>query len=476
MIDGNFTRVPKLIAAPVLTALAVPLIGYLLWGLNARYVADDFCYAVLVSDHGVVGAQVFWYNTFQGRLTSTFLMVTTSLADSHIVSILPLLILCGWLAACVWANAVVFRQVGWSVGVTTAVIFAGVIVVSVMMRATVFEDLMWRPGSITYTLPLVLGTVLAVPVIRGTFGGEYNGWGWAVVVGALAFVTGEFNESMTFLQVAALVELGALAFHLHKWKKRPAHFRLLIAALIGACAALAVTALAPGNRVRAALFGPPPGFVELAQMTAQFTGLYLWTFLNWSRESILLLPVPAILVLLIPLRNLPQWSGKDILKWGALGAVAVLLLVVASILPPAYGQHQLMGNRVRNLPGYVLTLMLVYASAVVGMHIRRLAPTRLADWRVRGILFVVLFGCLVIGPLRAGASILGRLPELQANAARWEERDAALRQAAARGEQNVTTYALPQQDEVVDLTGDPRYQANRCMARYYGLETLRATP
>ena len=64
------------------------------------------------------------------------------------------------------------------------------------------------------------------------------------------------------------------------------------------------------------------------------------------------------------------------------------------------------------------------------------------------------------------------IPARQAWAAVWDQRDAQLRAAAARGETRVQVVALDSWETVYELGEDPKLLVNVCAAQFYGLKSI----
>jgi hypothetical protein len=67
------------------------------------------------------------------------------------------------------------------------------------------------------------------------------------------------------------------------------------------------------------------------------------------------------------------------------------------------------------------------------------------------------------------------VPQYQRHAARWDQRDASIRELAASGETNIVTWGLPGIANVNDLGPRPGHWINYCAAIVYGVDTISAS-
>ncbi len=64
--------------------------------------------------------------------------------------------------------------------------------------------------------------------------------------------------------------------------------------------------------------------------------------------------------------------------------------------------------------------------------------------------------------------------EFRAYAGMWDRRDREIRNVSLRGESDLTIPALSHTLNLGDITPDPQFWVNRCVAEYYGLKSIRS--
>ena len=85
---------------------------------------------------------------------------------------------------------------------------------------------------------------------------------------------------------------------------------------------------------------------------------------------------------------------------------------------------------------------------------------------------MILAICLLLGPIYATYRIAGTIETSRNIAQEWDQRDAIIREAVARGEKSVTVWYIRDLNRLGDYSSDPEFLVNRAAADYYGLETI----
>jgi hypothetical protein len=81
---------------------------------------------------------------------------------------------------------------------------------------------------------------------------------------------------------------------------------------------------------------------------------------------------------------------------------------------------------------------------------------------------------LVLYPVRAAPRVYSATYEYRYFAKAWDARNAGIRQAIAGGATDLVVVQLDSIGGVGEYKGNERDWINRCAARFYGLNTLRA--
>ncbi len=77
----------------------VPLGAHAYLGTFSRYLADDFCTAQTLRRFGFAASQSYWYTSWSGRFSSTFVISLTQSVGPRLTPWLTSLAILLWLAA-----------------------------------------------------------------------------------------------------------------------------------------------------------------------------------------------------------------------------------------------------------------------------------------------------------------------------------------------------------------------------------------
>ena len=286
-------RLLPVLAGAVGAAYLLPLLASSTVGLFSRYMADDFCTAAVARTLGLVQAEAYWYLGWSGRYAYVLLVDIASLIGPGVVPVLPAVLIVSWLAALAWSLA----QLRPWVRITAP---AAMLLATVLVSATISaipnlpQSLYWRNSSLTYTAPLVLGSLLAGIALRQTARpGHPVAW---LVVLALAFFAGGFSEIYTALQFGLFGLAVVTAFILAGRKARWRASGPWLAGLLGTAGALAAIALAPGTHSRQATLAAPPSLSWLIANSRLYSSWFVRD--AFLQHTPLLLAVAALCAML----------------------------------------------------------------------------------------------------------------------------------------------------------------------------------
>jgi hypothetical protein len=467
----------RIILLGALALLLAPLLALGAIGWFSRYAADDYCTAGQLATAGFSGAQLNLYAGWSGRFSATLFI---TLLESFGVAAVPLFAAVAvtlWLVAAAWAIRSLAAAMSWRLDFLASLIMAALLVYATLqITADMPQDLYWQTGLLTYLSPLLLATLYVGWVARCAATPRTSGR-WTLSIGicfALALLAGGTSETFAVAQLAAFALVCPLAW-LAGGRPRLV-LPLLLAGLAGAVVALAILALAPGNEVRQASASRTPLSVALPQ-AIDFT--WGWLRLTFARPNAvtlaLLVAVPAaVLATSTSLHTAP--AQRPIVRV-AIGAIALLLVVFACMLPAFYALGTNPPGRAQVIPEYVVLAGVGLAGALIGAFGReRLAPL-LGRPLVSGVATLVLAGLLVAGPILTTRRTLQQVAAAREYATRWDQLDQQVRGDRERGIQSVTVSHLASTGSVqnLDFVGaDPNDWFNQCVARYYAVSSIAA--
>ena len=454
------------------SGVALGLYAYL--AALTRPIGDDYCISARLMGYNVFQAALYKYLTTSNRFSNEFVAEFTDLFGPRGVAVLAAGSLFLWLVGLVWLlyEAAQMLRVRWNFW--TAFLLAELVaLVSYYCSANLFQSVFWRPGVMTYYLPLVLFAFIFAAILRWTrfaHGGRPSLLAVTFIFFG-AFFTGGLSETAGALHISFLGLALAAAFLWDKGATRRALLALIATALAGSLLAMFGMFITPANAIRLTGVGAPP--LPVLILRAFLYGL------QFLAESLRLLKQPAAFALgsgaLIGFFSVKfgGWETPAARKlWIALILVPVLdyLLTVASFAPSAYGQSYPV-ERVR-FPAYILfTMSLLLEGGLAGLLAAgwsRNAPR----WTTTLALLVMLVASLY--PLWITRNNLALLPDYQIRAVQWDQRDARIRELAASGKQNIVVWQLPGIANVKDLDTSAKHWVNYCAAIYYDVKTISA--
>lgn len=119
-----------------LAAFALPLLLYVITGASARFIQDDYCYAIHLRDYGWPNAAVQAYlhdSSFSGnRFALTFFLDLADLAGPLNVPALPGLMIVLWLSATYWLARGLNRAFAWDMSRLLSLLLSEALVLSLI--------------------------------------------------------------------------------------------------------------------------------------------------------------------------------------------------------------------------------------------------------------------------------------------------------------------------------------------------------
>lgn len=483
--DASLTRIALVAVLVVLAAaLVVLLIAHARIALSTRYIADDFCDAATLKSAGFFPPQFDVYRNWTGRFAAYFFMYSVHLTGPWGVGRLIAVIVLFWGLVAAWAGAQAARVISLPHPRLVGPIFGLLIVLfSIQAAPNVDESLYWLSGFFTYTLPLVFATTYIAILLHAT--------GRATTVKRtrrltaasllLTFIAAGCSEPFAATQAAVLAVLVAVA-----WRSRASAdripLRLLQAGLAGAVLGFIVLALAPGNVVRQQLFiklGLPaasiPAFVGVVPGTLI---AFFRTVLESLRPTVAaLIVIPAAIAILLHPVGTRQALPLDYRRL-ALALVLLPILgvfvTVCALAPGGYTTGMLTVGRALITPVFALAIIAVATSYIAGLAIRPRdwLPNR-ATGRAISWACVAVLACSVVVPLHLARRVYQEGAFLLRRQASWDARHELILSAVRAGKLDVVADPVPNRTGLDEIGPDPTASLNPCVARYYGLRTIK---
>ncbi len=478
-----FSILPKALPWALFTASLLPLLGLAWLGNYTRLLADDYSTSEALARLGFWQVQSFWYQTWSGRYSFTFLVSLVELSGVDIVSWLPLTGLLLWGSALFYTFRNIFKTLGLSLGSAWLGILTCLVIFGTLKGFHEFAQVIfWQTGILTYQISIIFITALIGLFLERFFLSQPRPLtGWELAAWTLVFlVGGGFSETWVIIQIT-LTGLALLTIALFPIPNKKSIYPVILFGLLASWVALIIIAKSPGNMNRDTIMAELSFSLLRSALTSAFLDLprflFEWLIANTALAMTLLLGgLSAGAMHPTPVKNsCLLWLGFGLL-FGA------YILFWAGFVP----QYAVMGIRPAERAIFMPMFMFIWAfillAVFAGSQIGAMFTAR-AAYFVRFLLTSALALTLLWVPARAAISYVNLVPHLRMYAQLWDTRDQYLRQSAARGQRDVVVDSLrrnPDLHEIqsgfwieADLQDDPDHWINQMAASYYGLKSIR---
>ena len=430
-------------ASGALAALAV-----FAWrGWYSRYLTDDYCTSSLLRTLGFFEAMAWHRANWSGRFSYFPLKAAFEYLGPWTTRITPTLMILLFIGVTLLTLRILNARTPKLAATATAATFVFALMDSSPSLTNIGGSLYWETGSVTYLPPLMLYTLwmsLFSPALRPRTA--------YVASAVLMFVAGGFSE--TSLAAQGAFTGGALLVALLLRERHAA--RVAAAGLAASLVALGVVASAPGNAVRAEIDAAPrtpiDTIIECLRLANEFIGTYLFA------DGLAVLPL-ALLAFALAIR-----IRRPEPKVALAIAAAALCGYLGAFLPAAWLLRGGPPERSLDIPNYFMIVSIVACAFAAGLRAGPL--TR----RGRTALAVVALA-LLVAPVLSIRENLETMPRIRKIAMQADDADRVLRASHGRAVALHAPWAVSHRI----FSEDHEHWSNRCVARFYGLQSFRAT-
>lgn len=459
-------RLPVLIG----TVFLLPLLVVAYSGTLARYVADDFCTATVVLDHGYLGALGYWYVSWSGRFAFFLFVDVVNLAGEWTVPLTPVFLLLAWGAvSALTIRRLTNRAASWT---WSAVLAIALVSATVALAPSLWQSVYWQTGSLTYLLPLILLTAF-VAVALHIRSMEPTSWGkrlWQLLGAALVALSVGCSETSMALVDAALIFAAAVLYVRYRRGHRDNLLATLVAALVAAAIASLIVSLAPGNHVRGGMLSAfRPELWDGALLSLAYPLVVLAEMLLFRAPGYVLLVYAVAFVAGHASGTAAPKGSKtlQLLIWVGgylcMAAAGAPSFFVVGGRPPARAE-------IETVTAVIVVILASGYLAGLRQERRAVLASRPAKRMAVAVLGTVAVALTVIsGPVMTTVNNLARTSELQAYAADIEQAESLARSAHASGASQVVVdqMRLPEMVNLADA--NPAATENHCPDQYFGV-------
>ncbi len=412
--------------------LSIPLFIRGCIGTLTRYTSDDFCWSMLISEHGFLGVQIHLYMESYGRWAASALLSLMSYAGNFTAPLLPMVAIVLFTAALAWFVYEISQKL------VLSILIAEIIVLAILTTTprTAIEPLYWQSALLTYIPPFIIGPLGGALALRLRS---------TAIAGVTACLACGFNEAISVMVLCGLI--AAIPFVDRRSSVGSDRRRFIFAAVVGAFLSTALAAVSPGNAIRRGDADLMPDPLFLVDSLRQ-TGELLWE-IALSPAGILLFVMGMALApnLGVSRRIRPLWIA-------AIG----FLLAVSATATSIYGLQKLLART-----AIVPTSSLVVTIFILGLWAGgKIVP--------RNALISLL--CAILFVIATGSQSLSLLPVMQKYERSWEVQNKTLEEAGPGDHVTIEPSLTPFRN-AWHLEEDPNWSINRCVAAYYGVASVR---
>jgi Family of unknown function (DUF6056) len=436
-------RAASVLALAAIVVMSGALVGH---ALQVSPSTDDFCNRLIATSQSLPAAVLTAYSDWTGRVVTTTVLYAT-LAAFDLFGLAPVGLALAMLFIVAAMQVATLATLGSSKARVPVAAFA-MVAMMLGLRPLTGQAVFWITGGIVYTVALVLLLAWLISMRRLFHDndqgfGALSGFAFGVLVG----------NAIELIVPIALVYGGSML-----WLKRaqltPAARRVAFWRLGGVVAGALILGLAPGNLKRAAATAGSLG-TDTTILGAELQRMMSTMFDVGA-------PMLASVAIVACIGAWLARSRESDDRPAAIEAVVFVLGAIASLLPVLLAPAQFTP---RNLYfALVVLLVAVLAFAIPALSRLRAAPIVLA-----AIAFAGAIG---------SAIVYGRhIEEARAIRASLTDQDRRLREAARAGLRDVVVPPVrivpPPTVHFIELAADASRWDNRCVARYYGLASVR---
>lgn len=475
------TNWQRIIGIILLVCLLAPLLAYAYIGTYSRFMADDYGSATIGRSKGIIGGVIFWYLTWNGRYSASFLDGLFGSIGPGITPYVPPMVIAIWLTVLI---IVIYQlTIGFQKqtrNFSSTLISIAILITTFEITPTVAQSVYWGQGMRSVVPPLILGSVF-VGVVQFHLNlnpPRKQRLYWILLCGGITLIAGGFSETYVAFQTSALAIFLILLIipiiPLSKNESTP----LIVSGFIGSLLALAIIALAPGNLIRQANYSPPPGLLQMLGIMLRGTAFFIIRLLS----TFYLITIFGIMTLSGIVgyhqyqRNPDDYSEQGLRRILFVLPPITFLLILASFAPAAYAFSGGPPFRTWIIPVYVFVGSIATWGFFLGILVYK---THQHNENKHKKLWVGIVSCFLILYMGSAISstirVLHLQPEYSTYAAKWDASDELIRTAKSNGLETVIIPETQNWAGLEDIGSNPDHWVNQFVSGYYGIIVIESS-
>ncbi len=456
-------------------ALATPeflvLVIHAYLGSMSRFLADDYCVAYYANRFGFLRSIWYWYINWSGGFSTSMADWLLVIIRSYGMPFIAPTVIALWL---VTAGFTIYLFLPKDTSRTFRILSAGLLSITtiftiLLISPDVPQSLYWWTGMRAYTLPLIVSTLYA-GLYKWLYRTQKNrsAFLWGMLGFGIIFINGGFSETFTPVQLIFFIFVIALTLWAKKPEYRETPLQFLFAGLVGSLLSLIVMVAAPGNAIRQTYFKPPPGLIEILQISFYAYLLFLTK----------LLTNPVIVYGLLGVLAASAWIGARFQPEIKINIWIIPALVVLGLgfafgcfIPAAWGLSSAPPSRNLIIPSFFLAVSWIVAGFLGGVWLNTLSISH-SRFRAQIILPIIAFLLLGYSALSNASYLYSTRKAYMDYANKWTVVDQQIVQAREDGK---TVIHIPSMNSWTSLdkpNNNPKFWLNQCYSKYYGIQVL----
>ncbi len=456
--------------------LILALVAMIVPAFYARFMADDYCMNAGAQNTSLLSFFESVYRGWSGRFAYITLTYFLSRIPPQFFGMLVTTVLLFWLyvlARAISGSSQLFKK---KLSRVESLILVLVLLIALFKSIpNLYQDLYWRDGLVNYIIPLVF-TSLSFLLLSNILQTELT----FTKAGALSISTlfsAGFSESASIANVTLWLTLCILISIFNKSQKIVVLKTLGIATL-GALLGFLIEFFAPGNLVRSGILPDKPGIVELTGLTlrnvAHLYGRLLTLNFTWALFCLIIGLYFGYTAIDKP--EQPHSKGNSPIRNWFVGSALVNFLLGSGVCAAvAYLMKAYPDDRIIIIPYFFALLTILMTGLRIGKWLNARKPA--SDnpkncHRLIGMSPYILIGMACVIAFTFASDLRKNLPGLAAYAQRWDARDALIRAEVATGKRDLIIPGLESRYGLPDLQLEKEDWVNRCIADYYGANSI----
>jgi len=483
--EGKIHRIDWFLSI-VTFSLLFPLALHAYTGFYSRYIADDFCTASILKNHGFLESQKLWYETWSGRFSFTLTINLFEMIGIQVVPLLPTFTIMVWIFVFAWAIKPLLRAFAFRRLIFASFSLAMLIVYGTLDQTPeVIQSLYWQTGMLTYTFPLILLTLFAGIVLHAMLiEPKYKiPKGFILFFSVLIpFFAGGYSETSSALQVTALMLAAAGLITKRADIRFKRGLALIIAGLLGSIVSMIFVFLAPGNVVRRSLFPQSLPLFEILWLSVRFGAIFYVKTLWSTRITTFMLVVFSALIGFFATsfsedsQITPFVWRRKLVRALLITPIIGYLLCASAMAPSVYGTNAYPPDRALIVPQNILSMTIVIWGTIFGIWLKTLQAGNKAlhSKTILAVIAVITFLLLLSPFFSIRRTLILKTSPMKSFASLWDRQEEQILIAKNEQEFNPRVIPLPHISGLHTIGDDADDWLNRCVASYYGLSSITA--